>query len=99
MRFVETYSTSLYGFAEVIHMFDMKRIGKNIKSIRKSSLFHTQERFAERINVSTETVSNIERGSVMISTPTLLRIAHSCNISTDFILGLSDDPSPRKKEA
>ena len=80
-------------------MFDMKRIGKNIKSIRKSCPFHTQELFAERINISTETVSNIERGSVMISTPTLLRIAQSCNISSDFILGLSDDPSPRKKEA
>ena len=80
-------------------MFDTKRIGKIIKAIRKSSLFPTQELFAELIDTSPETVSNIERGTVILSTVTLFRIAQCCNVSIDYILGLSDDPLLHKKEA
>ena len=80
-------------------MFDAKRIGKTVKHIRKSSPFNTQEKFAELINTSPETISNIERGTVHLKTTTLLSIAQHCNVSTDYILGLSDDPRPLKKEA
>lgn len=99
MRFVEMHSFSLYVFAEVINLIDTKRIGKTVKHIRKSSPFQTQEKFAELINSSPETVSNIERGTVLLKISTLLCIASSCNVSTDFILGLSDDPRPLKKKA
>lgn len=70
------------------NMYDAKTIGKNIKQIRKSSEFNTQEKFAEFIEVSVETVSNIERGNVLLKTATLASIAEKCNVSTDSILGI-----------
>ena len=72
-------------------MNDTKTIGKNIKQIRKSSQFNTQEKFAEFIDVSVETISNIERGIVLLKTSTLVSIAEKCNVSTDSILGIKID--------
>ena len=72
-------------------MNDTKTIGKNIKQIRKSSQFNTQEKFAEFIDVSVETISNIERGIVLLKTSTLVSIAEKCNVSTDSILGIKFD--------
>ena len=72
-------------------MNDTKTIGENIKQIRKSSQFNTQEKFAEFIDVSVETISNIERGNVLLKTSTLVSIAEKCNVSTDSILGIKFD--------
>ena len=72
-------------------MNDTKTIGENIKQIRKSSQFNTQEKFAEFIDVSVETISNIERGNVLLKTSTLASIAEKCNVSTDHILGIKTD--------
>ena len=72
-------------------MNDTKTIGENIKQIRKSSQFSTQEKFTEFIDVSVETISNIERGNVLLKTSTLVSIAEKCNVSTDCILGIKFD--------
>ena len=72
-------------------MNDTKIISENIKQIRKSSQFNTQEKFAEFIDVSVETISNIERGNVLLKTSTLVSIAEKCNVSTDSILGIKFD--------
>ena len=71
-------------------MHDAKTIGKNIKQIRKSSEYYTQEKFAELIDISVETVSNIERGNVLLNTKTLASIVEKCNVSADFILGITN---------
>jgi len=71
-----------------------KKKRKNIQSIRKSCPSRTQERFAEHIDVSRETVSNFECCSVMISTHT----AQSCNISTDYISVSARDPAHVKRK-
>ena len=71
-------------------MNDLKTIGKIVRHIRKSNKMRTQESFAELIDSSVETVSNIERGLVLISTKTLASIAENCNTSTDHILGISN---------
>ncbi len=68
-------------------MNDQKTIGKIVREIRKSSTHRTQEAFAELIDVSTETVSNIERGLVFLNTQTLSNISEKCNVATDYILG------------
>lgn len=73
-------------------MTDIKVIGQKVRQIRKACAQNTQEKFAELINVSPETVSNIERGNYLLKTSTLLSIAEKCNVSTDFILGLKDEP-------
>ena len=71
-------------------MNDLITVGNIIKQIRKSSEHKTQEKFAELIDTSVETVSNIERGLVLVSTKTLASIAENCNTSTDYILGIDN---------
>ena len=69
-------------------MHSTKTIGKIVRQIRKTSQFNTQEKFAELIDTSIETVSNIERGNVLLNTKTLANIAENCDVSADFILGI-----------
>lgn len=60
-------------------------IGERIKQARE--LAHlTQEVFAERIEVSPQYVSDLERGVVGVSIPTMKRICVSLGISADYIL-------------
>ena len=78
-------------------MNDLKKVGGIVRTIRKSSEHKSQERFAELIDCSVETVSNIERGLVLISTKTLAKISENCNVSADYILGIdshSDKEEP-----
>lgn len=77
-------------------MNDLKTIGNIVKEIRKSSKMNTQESFAELIDSSVETVSNIERGLVLISTKTLASIAENCSTSADHILGISPKSENKK---
>ena len=69
-------------------MNDLIKIGDIVREIRKSK-GKSQESFAELIDASVETVSLIERATVLLSTNTLVKIAESCNISTDYILGIN----------
>ena len=70
-------------------MHDAKTIGNTIRSISKrQSEYCTQEKFAEAIGTTPETVSNIERGNVVLTTKTLVKIAETFNVSTDEILGV-----------
>ena len=77
-------------------MNDLQTVGKIIKDIRKSSEHKTQERFAELIDTSVETVSNLERGLCLISTTTLVKIAENCNVSADEILGIGHTSDEEK---
>ena len=68
-------------------MHDLWTIGEIVRTLRKESSHKTQEQFAELIDTTPETVSNIERGIVMPNTKTLINIAEACNVSIDYILG------------
>ncbi len=54
---------------------DARRIGKLVRKIRKEELSQSQEQFAEGIDRSVRTVSNIERGTVVPTMDTLIRIS------------------------
>lgn len=71
---------------------DYKRLGMRIKQARLNARM-TQERLAEKIEMSAVYISQIENGSRKLSIDTLLRIANVLNISTDSLLrdGLSID--------
>ena len=69
-------------------MHDLLTIGEIVRQLRKGSTHKTQEQFAELIDTSPETVSNIERGLVVPNTKTLINIAEKCNVSMDYILGI-----------
>lgn len=61
------------------------QIGENIKAIREQ-IGHTQERFAELINVSAQYISDVERGNGGISIATLKKISEVTCVSSDSII-------------
>lgn len=66
-------------------------IGERVKAAREQAGV-TQEQLAERIDVSAQYVSDLERGVVGISVPTLKNLCVALGISSDRILfGQSQD--------
>jgi len=66
------------------------QIGENIKAVREQ-IGYTQERFAELVNVSSQYISDVERGNVGVSIATLKKIAEVTSISSDSILMRKSD--------
>lgn len=60
-------------------------IGSRIQKVRKASKL-TQMVFAEKIGVSTQYISDLERGTVGASVQTIIKICDTLDISTDYIL-------------
>ena len=66
-------------------MVPYKAIGKRIKIARiKADL--TQERLAERINISPTHLSNIETGTTRVSLSTMISIANALSVTSDDLL-------------
>ena len=63
-----------------------RRIGWRIKEIRELHLEVDQKAFAERIGSNQSTVSRIERGKILPSVETVLRISEISGRATDWIL-------------
>lgn len=61
------------------------QIGEQIRIAREHAKF-TQEQFAERIEVSPQYISDLERGVVGISIPTLKRACVALGVTSDQIL-------------
>ena len=61
------------------------QIGEQIRAARDQAKL-TQEQFAERIEVSPQYVSDLERGVVGISIPTLKRACVALGVTSDQIL-------------
>ena len=61
------------------------QIGEQIKLAREQAKL-TQEQFAERVEVSPQYISDLERGVVGISIPTLKRACVVLGVSSDRIL-------------
>jgi transcriptional regulator with XRE-family HTH domain len=60
----------------------------------------TQADVAERIEVATEVYGRLERGGMLPSVQTLLRLCHELNVSADELMGLAQHgPSSRSSEA
>lgn len=65
-------------------------LGKRIKEARKLAKL-TQEKLAEKINISTVYLGEIERGNKMPSIPVFIAIAEALNVSCDYLLRDSAD--------
>jgi len=74
----------------------MYNIGSHIRAARKRADL-TQEELSEKIGVTPQYLSDLERGLVGTSVSTLIRICDGLNVSADFILfggsGNTDDES------
>lgn len=64
---------------------DYKAIGKRIRNERISAEI-TQAELAEKVNVTTAYIGQIERGERKLSVETLFNIAIVLNVSVDFLL-------------
>lgn len=64
-----------------------------LKQLRKEKGI-SQKSFADAINVGQSTVANWENGVREPDTATIARIAKYFGVSVDYLLGLSDAPSP-----
>ena len=64
---------------------DYKSIGRRIKAVR-ISLDMTQERLAEKVNLSPSHLSNIETGTTKVSLSTIVKLAYALHVSVDSLL-------------
>lgn len=65
--------------------YNYEPIGKRIKEIRKEKKF-TQEFIAEKLNVSCQHISDIERGLNGMSVPSLMELCKVLETDADYIL-------------
>ncbi|XXF78393.1 helix-turn-helix transcriptional regulator [Myxococcaceae bacterium GXIMD 01537] len=72
-------------------------IGAAARSAR-ARLELTQADVAERIDVATEVYGRLERGGMLPSVQTLLKLCNELNISADELLGLASSSSSRSHE-
>ena len=85
MRFVVNYSNICYNNLRVqlLSKLSPKLVGAKIKQLRLS-VNETQEEFAEHIDRTVETVSNIERGLVLPSLETVVNIFEHIGCNNEF---------------
>lgn len=67
--------------------------GERLSEVRKDH-GHTQADLAELLHVSVFSVSAYEQGRTWPQLPTLLHICKLYKVSSDYLLGLSDDYGP-----
>ena len=64
---------------------DLREIGERI-SRRRKHMGLTQEQLAEKMDVSIQMISNLERGVKAIRIDNLVKLSQILNVSTDYIL-------------
>lgn len=68
-----------------MNSIDLQAIGDRI-SKRRKQLNYTQEILAEKMNVSVQMISNLERGNKAIKIENLIKICDILDVSADYIL-------------
>ena len=74
-----------YIFMKESNELDFKLIGQRIKIARIKKRL-TQEAVANRVNITTQHMSNIETGNSSVSLPTLIAIANVLYVTIDELL-------------
>lgn len=68
-------------------------IGDRIKRLR-SELGHTQESLAELMGVDTRQIWRYENGESIPKGDVIVKLAEHLNTSADYLLEMTDDPTP-----
>ena len=68
-----------------IEYYDFEAIGKRVQQARKTQRY-TQAELSEMINMSSQNLSCLERGTTGISIPTLISLCKALDVSADYIL-------------
>ena len=56
----------------------------------------SQNALAKELNVTRKTVGDWESSRCLPNFDSIIALAHAFDVSTDYILGLTDDPTPAK---
>lgn len=64
-------------------------LGERVRSLRTEKHI-TREALAEKIDVSTRFLADVEAGKVGVSLSTLINLCHSLDTCSDYLLGISD---------
>ena len=70
---------------------DVRNISEKVFHVRKNEMKLTQEKFAELIDVSKDTVSNIERGKVIPCTETMVTMSKRTGKTIDYYVSKGDN--------
>ncbi|AKS37384.1 transcriptional regulator [Anoxybacillus gonensis] len=68
-------------------------LGDRLKRLRLEKKL-TQEELGKKINVTKVSISGYENGNRTPDTETLQKLADFFNVTTDYLLGRTDDPNP-----
>ena len=68
----------------------LEQLGKNIQILRKQKGY-SQEEFAEKIGIATNTLSSIERGYSFMTVQTLEKISHILKVQPYELFFASDE--------
>lgn len=69
--------------------------GESLKRFR-SSLGLNQKEFADKLNMKPPLYQRYESGKTVPSVNFVIRLSNEYGVSTDYLLGLSDEPRPPK---
>jgi transcriptional regulator with XRE-family HTH domain len=69
---------------------DGKLIGERIKD-RRIKLNIAQKALAAQVGVSASAINQFEKGEKVPSTSTLIKLAEALDVSSDYLLGVSDN--------
>ena len=75
-------------------MFSKEIFGQRLKEVRTRSK-ETQQDLAEYLDSAKNSISEIENGKRTTTAEKIAMICEHYHISADYLLGLSDDPTPR----
>ena len=93
--------TKLKRYQDEIDKIDTKISGKRLKELRKEFNL-TQERLAKKLNIANTIISEYEQGHFPISTATLYSLSDKFHISSDYLLGKTNQikylTKPKEKE-
>lgn len=71
----------------------LRKMGQRIM-VRRKALQLTQEELAERLDVSTQMISNLELGKKAIRPDNLAKVCKALDLSADFVLYGADTQTP-----
>ena len=77
-------------------MLDLKIFGERVRSLRKGKNLILAD-IAKLLNVSTIQAGDMENGKTGTSLQRLVILAEFFQVSTDYLLGITDDPTWRGK--
>ena len=75
-------------------MLDLKIFGERVRSLRKGKNLILAD-IAKLLNVSTTQAGDMENGKTGTSLQRLVILAEFFQVSTDYLLGITDDPTWR----